>query len=344
MPTRTRARSRLFVASAWMPGPCVLPTCIVVSCALPLPAFAQAPAAAFPSKPLRMIVPFASGAPDVAARILAQQLQVQMGQPVLVENRPGANGLTGTEAVARAYPDGYTLLLVSTSIAINPSLYRKMPFDVLKDLEPVSAVVSGPGYILVVNPALPVKSVKELVALAKAPGSQLTYGTPGFGNALHLATEMFTTRAGISVTHAPYKGAGPAIADLIGGHIHLMFVTPPLSMPHIRSGKLRPLAFAGPKRWSEMPDLPTMAEAGVDGVVLDGGWYGMFAPARTPATIVNRLHAEVKQALGVQDVRDRYAKMMLEPVGNTPAEFRIELAEQVRKYAELVKAAKIEPQ
>jgi tripartite-type tricarboxylate transporter receptor subunit TctC len=291
-----------------------------------------------------MIVPFAAGAPDAAARILAQQLQAQMGQPVLVENRPGANGLPGTDAVARAEPDGYTLLMVSTSIAINPSLHRKMPFDVQKDLEPITAVVTGPGYILVVNPALPVKTVKDLVALAKTPGKQLTYGTPGFGNALHLATEMFTTRAGISVTHAPYKGAGPAIADLIGGHIQMMFVTPPLSMPHIRSGRLRPIAFAGPKRWSELPDVPVMAEAGIDGVVLDGGWYGLFAPARTPAAIVNRLHAEVRQALGVAEVRDRYAKMMLDPVGNTPAEFRAEVAEQIRKYAELVKAAKIEPQ
>ncbi len=305
---------------------------------------APASAQSYPSKPIRMIVPFAAGAPDAAARILAQQLQVQMGQPVLVENRPGANGLPGTEAVARADPDGYTLLMVSTSIAINPSLYRKMPFDVQKDLEPVTAVVTGPGYILVVNPALPVKTVKELVALAKTPGRQLTYGTPGFGNALHLATEMFTTRAGISVAHAPYKGAGPAIADLIGGHIQMMFVTPPLSMPHIRSGKLRPIGFAGPKRWSELPDVPVMAEAGIEGVVLDGGWYGLFAPARTPAVIVNRLHAEVQKALGVSDVRERYAKMMLDPVGNTPAEFRVELADQIRKYAELVKAAKIEPQ
>lgn len=305
---------------------------------------APASAQSYPSKPIRMIVPFAAGAPDAAARILAQQLQVQMGQPVLVENRPGANGLPGTEAVARADPDGYTLLMVSTSIAINPSLYRKMPFDVQKDLDPVTAVVTGPGYILVVNPALPVKTVKELVALAKTPGRQLTYGTPGFGNALHLATEMFTTRAGISVTHAPYKGAGPAIADLIGGHIQMMFVTPPLSMPHIRSGKLRPIGFAGPKRWSELPDVPVMAEAGIEGVVLDGGWYGLFAPARTPSVIVNRLHAEVQKALGVSDVRERYAKMMLDPVGNTPAEFRVELADQIRKYAELVKAAKIEPQ
>ncbi|MCA3099453.1 MAG: tripartite tricarboxylate transporter substrate binding protein [Rhodocyclaceae bacterium] len=308
--------------------------------------YGSAPASAqsYPSKPIRMIVPFAAGAPDAAARILAQQLQVQMGQPVLVENRPGANGLPGTEAVARADPDGYTLLMVSTSIAINPSLYRKMPFDVQKDLEPVTAVVTGPGYILVVNPALPVKTVKELVALAKTPGRQLTYGTPGFGNALHLATEMFTTRAGISVTHAPYKGAGPAIADLIGGHIQMMFVTPPLSMPHIRSGKLRPIGFAGPKRWSELPEVPVMAEAGIEGVVLDGGWYGLFAPARTPAVIVNRLYSEVQKALGVADVRERYAKMMLDPVGNTPAEFRVELADQIRKYAELVKAAKIEPQ
>ena len=312
--------------------------------AVVLLATAAAHAQSWPSRPVRIIVPFAAGAPDAAARILAQPLQAQLGQPVLVENRPGANGVPGTEAVARAEPDGHTLLMVSTSIAINPSLYRKLPFDVQRDLEPVAGVVTGPGYILVVNPSLPVHSVKDLIAFARTPGRSLTYGTPGFGNALHLATEMFTSRAGIQATHAPYKGAGPAISDLIGGHIQMMFVTPPLSMPHIRSGRLRPIAFAGARRWSALPEVPTMAEAGVEGVVLDGGWYGLFAPARTPAPVIERLSSEVRRALGQPEVRERYAAMMLDPVGSTPAELRRDLAEAVRKYAELVRLAGIEPQ
>jgi tripartite-type tricarboxylate transporter receptor subunit TctC len=301
-------------------------------------------AQSWPTRPVRVIVPFAAGAPDAIARILAPPLQAQLGQPVVVENRPGANGVPGTEAVARAEPDGHTVLLVSTSIAINPSLYRKLSFDTQKDLEPVASVVTGPGYILVVNPALPVRSVKELIALARTPGRQLTYGTPGFGNALHLATELFTSRAGISVAHAPYKGAGPAISDLMGGHIQMMFVTPPLSMPHIRAGKLRPIAFAGGKRWAALPDVPTMAEAGVEGVVLDGGWYGMFAPARTPAAVIERLSTEVRRVLAMPEVRERYAAMMLEVTGTGPADLRRDLAEGLRKYAELVKLAGIEPQ
>jgi len=301
-------------------------------------------AQSWPSRPVRMIVPFAAGAPDAAARILAQPLQAQLGQPVLVENRPGANGVPGTEAVARAEPDGHTLLMVSTSIAINPSLYRKLPFDVQRDLEPVAGVVTGPGYILVVNPSLPVHSVRDLIAFARTPGRSLTYGTPGFGNALHLATEMFTSRAGIAATHAPYKGAGPAISDLVGGHIQMMFVTPPLSMPHIRAGRLRPIAFAGARRWSVLPEVPTMAEAGVEGMVLDGGWYGLFAPARTPTPVIERLSGEVRRALGQPEVRERYAAMMLDPVGSTPAELRRDLAEAVRRYADLVRLAGIEPQ
>jgi tripartite-type tricarboxylate transporter receptor subunit TctC len=293
---------------------------------------------------VHLVVPFAAGAPDSVARILAQQLQAQMRQSFVVENRPAANGTIATDFVAKAPPDGYALLITSASIAVNPSIYRNLPYNVLTDLEAVTAICRTDGYILAVNPSLPAKTVAELIALARTPGSKLSYGSPGVGNTLHLAGELFKARTGVDLTHVPYRGAGPAISDLLGGQIQVMFVTAPLSLAHIQSGKLRPLAYTAAHRWAVLPQLPTMAEAGVADFVMDGGWYGMFAPARTPAPIVDRLHAEVSAALSVPSVRENYAALGLEPVGNPPADFKAFLAEQVRMYAELVKIAKIEPQ
>ena len=298
----------------------------------------------YPSRIIHFVVPFAAGAPDSVARIMAQQLQSQMGQSAIVENRPAANGTIATEAVARAAPDGHTLLITSASIAVNPSIYHNLPYNVLTDLEAITAICQTDGYILAVNPSVPAKSVQELVVLARDPSSKLSYGSPGVGNTLHLAGELFKTRAGINLTHVPYRGAGPAITDLIGGQIQVMFVTAPLSLAHIQSGKLRPLAYTAAHRWSVLPEVPTMAEAGIQNFVMDGGWYGMFAPARTPAEIIDRLDSEVKAALTVPSVRENYAALGLSPVGSSPTEFKSFLAEQVRAYAELVKIAKIEPQ
>jgi tripartite-type tricarboxylate transporter receptor subunit TctC len=215
----------------------------------------------YPSRVIHFVVPFAAGAPDSVARIMAQQLQSQMGQSVIVENRPAANGTIATEAVARAAPDGHTLLITSASIAVNPSIYRNLPYNVLTDLEAITAICQTDGYILAVNPSVPAKTVQELVALARNPSSKLSYGSPGVGNTLHLAGELFKARAGVDITHVPYRGAGPAISDLIGGQIQIMFVTPPLSLAHIQSGKLRPLAYTAAHRWSVLPEVPTMAEA-----------------------------------------------------------------------------------
>jgi len=209
-----------------------------------------------------IVVPFAAGAPDSVARVMAKQLQMQLGQSIIVENRPAANGTIATEAVARAAPDGATLLITSASIAVNPSIYRKLPYDVLTDLAAVASICRTDGYVLAVNPSVPARTVQELVALARAPDNRLAYGSPGVGNTLHLAGELFKARTGIELTHVPYRGAGPAVTDLIGGQIQMMFVTPPLSLAHIQSGKLRPLAFTGATRWPVLPDVPTMAEAG----------------------------------------------------------------------------------
>jgi tripartite-type tricarboxylate transporter receptor subunit TctC len=307
-----------------------------------LPAAARAQS--YPSRTVRIVVPFSAGAPDTVARILGQQLNVQTGQPMVIDNRPGANGTTGTHEVVKAAPDGHTVLIVSSSFAVNPSIYRKLPYDPINDLEPITSICATEGYILVVHPSVPARTVQELVALARDPANKLSYGSPGVGNTLHLAGALFNARAGTDMAHVPYRGAGPAITDLVGGQIQVMFVTTPLGLQHIQAGRLRPLGYTYSKRANFLPDVPTMEEAGFPGFVLDGGWYGMFAPAKTPADIVTRLHREVQTALRSNDLRERFAPLALDPIGTPPAEFRTFLAAQIKMFSELVRLARIEPQ
>jgi tripartite-type tricarboxylate transporter receptor subunit TctC len=298
----------------------------------------------YPSKPVRLIAPFGPGAPDTVARLLATGLQAELGQPFVVENKPGANGIIGTQAVTSAAPDGYTLLLTSTSIVVNPSMQKTLPYDLAKDIVPVTNVASGEALILGVNTSVPAQNVQELIALSKRPGSRLSYGTPGVGNTLHLASELFKARTGMVMEHVPYKGAGPAIAALISGEIQVMMMTPPLSMPHIRAGKIRPLAYTHDKRAAFLPDVPTMSEAGVKGMEIDGGWYGLFAPAGTPAPIVERLQAATRKAVADPKLRERFEALALTPVANPPAEFRKFFYEQIKAYAEMVRIAGIQPE
>ncbi len=298
----------------------------------------------FPNRPVRIVVPFEAGAPDAIARIVAQQLTAQTGQTFVVENRPGANGMIGADAVAKAKPDGYTVLVTSTSITVNPSIYRKLPYDLAKDLVPVTNLGAVEALLVVVNPSVPAQNLQEFLAFAKKKDSRVSYGSPGTGNQLHVASELFNVRAGLGMVHIPYKGAGPAATALLSGQIQLLVTTPPLVLAHIRAGKLRALAYTHNKRASYLPDVPTMNEAGFPGFEVDGGWFGMFAPAGTPREIVARLQAEVKTAFKNPQVRERIVALGMEPVGDSPADFKAYVDAEVRKYAERVRLTGIQPE
>ena len=314
--------------------------CMAVGlCAASL-SFAQS----YPNKPIRVIVPFGTGGPDSVARMVGLQLGNQMGQSFVIDNKPGANGILGADALSKSAPDGYTLMITSAGFTANVNMYKKLPYDTEKDFLPVTNLVENPGVFVVVNPSLGVKSLQELLDLARKPNSRLSFGSAGIGNNLHLSGEFFNAKAGTSILHIPYKGAGPAVAAVLSGETQVMFSTPPAVMAHVKAGKLIALAYSDVKRHPQMLDVPTANEAGLPAFTHHGGWFGLFAPANTPADIVNRLHAEVRLAFANPQFRDRLSALGADPVGNSPAEFKAFVNAEIKRYAEMIRLAKIEPE
>lgn len=303
---------------------------------LPLAGFAQP----FPSKPIRLIVPFPpGGSADTLARTIQMPLTDVLGQPIVIDNRPGASGTIGTDLAAKSQPDGHTLLLITTTYTVNPSLMKKLPFDPLKDLAPVSLVVSQAN-ILAVHPSVPAKSVKELVALAKAKPDTLNFASGGNGSSPHLSGELLKIVAGIRVTHVPYKGSGPGVTALIGGQVDMMFAGPLAFEQHIKAGRLRALAVADRKRSPLLPQVPTMAEAGYPGIET-GTWFAILAPANTPKAAINALHQAVVRVLRDPGLPSRFAKQGVDVVGSSPAELGRHMAAEMTKWAKLVRQAGI---
>jgi tripartite-type tricarboxylate transporter receptor subunit TctC len=306
--------------------------------ALALPAAQALAQKSYPNKAIRMIVPFApGGSNDIMGRLVAAKLTESMGQQVVVDNRPGASGIVGTDLAAKAAPDGYTVLVMSLTFTVNPSIRSKLPYDTEKDLVPVTLIASAP-LILVVHPSLPVKSVKEFIAYAKANPGKLNFGSGGPGSTPHLAGEMLKTMAGLEMIHVPYKGGGPALADLVGGQIQLMLENIPSTLPFVKSGKLRVLAVTSKKRSPTVPDVPTLDEAALKGYELTG-WNGLFVPRGTPRAIVNQLHAETVKALAAPDLKERLAAMSAEPGGESPEKFAVFVKAEIRKWAKIAKEA-----
>jgi tripartite-type tricarboxylate transporter receptor subunit TctC len=310
------------------------PFAIALALLLPLGAAAQS----YPHKPIRLVVPFTpAGAVDIASRAIAIELLKQLGQTVAVENKPGAGGNLGAAEVARAAPDGYTLLMTTSGIqAINPALYAKMPFDPNKDLVPVAALVSL-NNVLVLHPSVPANSVKEVIALAKKDPGKWTYASSGNGTSIHMSGAMFTQLTGTDLLHIPYKGSGPAVTDLLAGQVNMMFDNIPSSLPHIKAGKLRALATTGAKRDPALPDLPTIAEAGVPGYE-SGVWFGIAAPAGTPKEIIGKLNAAAVQGARSPEFGKRMKDLGYNLIPGSAEEMAAMLKAELARWAPIVKS------
>jgi tripartite-type tricarboxylate transporter receptor subunit TctC len=295
----------------------------------------------YPNKPVRVIVAAATGGPDIVARIVAAELTTQLGQSFFVENQPGANGIVGANTVAKAAPDGYTLLVYSSGFVVNPYVQKQLPYDTEKDFAPVTNLTSSGGLFLAVNQSIPANTLAEFIQYAKS--NSLAYSTPGVGNNWHLATEVFSQMAGIKMTHVPYKGGGPAAAALVAGEVQAMLVSPAPIMPHLKGGKVKVLAYTGEKRNVAVPEIPLMKESGINWTY-DGGWFGMFAPARTPPEILEKLAAEVRKAMQKPEVLKRFTQLGVEPAAGTPEEFRKFVAAELKAYGEMARVAGVKPE
>ncbi|MDB5811818.1 MAG: hypothetical protein JWN94_3940 [Betaproteobacteria bacterium] len=298
-------------------------------------------AAEYPQRPIRLIVPFAAGGGlEITARTIGQKLTEKRGQSVVIDNRPGAATIVGSDIASKSNPDGYTLLMMTTSFAINPSLYGKLPYDPLRDFAPISQIVSVPN-ILVVNPSIPAHSVRELIVLAKAKPGQLNYASAGAGTSPHLAAELFKSMAGIDMTHIPYKGVPPAVTDVIAGRVTMLVTTTISAGPHVKSGRLRALAVTSAKRLSAMPDVPAIAET-VPGYEADA-FQAMAAPAGVPKEIIRQLADDIAAIIKLPDVRERITADGAEPIGSTPEAFAVFLKKEMLKWGKVVKESGARP-
>jgi tripartite-type tricarboxylate transporter receptor subunit TctC len=295
----------------------------------------------FPTKPLRFVVPYPpGGTTDIVARGIASKLSERFGQQVVIDNRGGASTIIGAEAAAKAAPDGYTLLLTtSTTMSINPHVFAKLPYDPVRDFAPISLVVLQP-HVLVVHPSLPARSVKELIALAQGQPGKLNFASSGSGSLAHLAGEMFKMMARVDMVHVPYKGAAPSVVDLVAGHVHLVFSSSPSVMPQVRTHRLRALAVTTAKRVAAIPELPTIAESGLPALIVTG-WYGLLAPAGTPGNITARLNSDIVSTLRQSDVRQKLIDLGLEIETSTPLGFGDFVKAEIAKYAKVVRSANI---
>jgi tripartite-type tricarboxylate transporter receptor subunit TctC len=302
---------------------------------------AKAGAGQWPTRPIRLIVPFPpGGATDANARAIAKGMENVLGQSIVIDNRGGANAIIGSDLVAKAAPDGYTLMHISIAFAINPSTHKKLPFDTRRDFTPITNPIVGQGSLLAVNPSVPAKTVGQFIALAKK--ETLKYGSPGVGNVLHLITEAFSTRAGIQMLHVPYKGAGPTLVAVVGGEVQVMVVPPVIAIPHLKAGRLRPLGYSGAKRLPAIAEVPTIGET-LTGFQQDSGWHAWFAPAKTPAPVIARIYGAIQKSLQVPAVRDFLLAGGYQPTADPPAEFQKNFQNDLKRWGELVRLAKIEP-
>jgi len=296
----------------------------------------------YPTRPIRLVVASSpGGASDILARLLAQKLGEQFKEQIVVDNRGGASGILGTDIVAKATPDGYTLLIIQPSLTINPNVFKKLPYDVVRDFAPISLVVDA-AQMLSVNPSLAAKSVKDLIALAKAKPGQLTFGSPGFGTSPHLTAELFKHKAGIEMQQIIFKGSGPAYVSLISGEISAMIATALSMMPHVKTGRIRPLGVTLLKRLEILPEVPTIAESGLPGFKTSQ-WFGFLAPAGTPAPVIDRIYQALSRAAGSPEVKSRLAAQGVDVVSTSPKEFTKVIREELVQWAAVVKAAGIKP-
>jgi tripartite-type tricarboxylate transporter receptor subunit TctC len=304
---------------------------------------AHADAQTYPSRPVRIVVPSPpGGGTDIIARVLAQHFSIAFGYQFFVENRPGAGNMIGIESVARAAPDGYTLLMVPSTLALNSVLYKKVNYDPIGDFAPITLAATAPN-VLIINPTVPAKALTDFITLAKQKPGALMYGTPGAGTSPHMSMELFKSMAGVDIQHIPYRGTAPAVTDIISGQIHAMFANALTATPQVDAGKVRALAVSGPKRIESMPGVPPVAEAGVPGYEAMQ-WYGLVAPARTPREIVERLHEVAIKALRTAEMKEKLASDGAEPAGSTSAEFAALIKSELEKWTKVARAANIEPQ